>query len=232
MNNSTQETIEHADRLYAAREEKECVREIIELLRPLANVGNYEATWRICRALFFLGQEAPDKSEARRFHKQAIKSGECTINTATERVENHHVENYFWLGVNLALLADVENSFSALPHALRAKHLLTRAAQINPAYHGAGPLRVLAKLIHKLPTLLGGSTKGARLLFEQAIELAPSNTVTRLYFAQMLLETRDATLARTQLKALLDAPPDPAWAFETKRDRRLARELLQKMKLD
>lgn len=227
MNNSPQETIEHADRLYAEREEKKCVRQSIELLQPLAAVGDYEATWRICRALFFLGQEAHGKAEARRLHKQAVTIGERAINTATERVEN-----YFWLGVNLALLAGVENAFSAARHALCAKRLLSRAARINPAYHGAGPLRVLAKLTHKLPTLLGGSTKQALAFFEQAIELAPSNTVTRLYFAEMLLETGDATLARAQLKALLDATLDPAWAFETTRDRRLARELLQTMKLD
>ncbi len=227
MNHSPQETIEHADRLYAAREEKKCVRQSIELLQPLAAVGDYEATWRICRALFFLGQEAPDKAEARRLHKEAVTEGERAINTATNRVEN-----YFWLGVNLALLAEIENAFSAAPHALRAKRLLSRAAEINPAYHGAGPLRVLAKLSHKLPMLLGGNTKQARILFKRAIELAPSNTVTRIYFAEMLLETGDATLAHAQLQALLDAPLDPAWAFETKRDRRLARELLQRMKLD
>lgn len=227
MNNSPQEIIEHADRLYAAREEKNGVRQIIELLQPLAAAGDHEATWRICRALFFLGQEASGKREARRFHKQAVTAGERAINAATNRVEI-----YFWLGVNLALLAEVENVFRAARHALRAKRLLSRAAELDPSYHGAAPLRVLAKLTHKLPTLLGGSTKQARLFFEQAIELAPSNTVTRIYFAEMLLEIGDATLARTQLEALLDAPIDPAWAFETKRDRHLTLELLQTMKLD
>ncbi len=227
MNNSPPEIIEHADRLYAARKEKKCVRQSIELLQPLAATGDYEATWRICRALFFLGQEAHDKAEARRLHRHAVIAGERAISTATNRVEN-----YFWLGVNLALLAGVENAFSAARHALRAKRLLSRAAEINPAYHGAGPLRVLAKLTHKLPTLLGGSTKRAMAFFERAIELAPTNTVTRLYFAEMLLETGDTTLARTQLDALLDAPLDPAWAFETKRDRRLALRLLQTIKLD
>lgn len=227
MSNSPPETIEHADRLYAAREEKNGVRQSIELLQPLAATGDYEATWRICRALFFLGQESPDKAKARRLHRQAVTLGERAIKTATNRVEN-----YFWLGVNLALLAEVENAFSASRHALRAKRMLSRAARIDPAYHGAAPLRVLAKLTHKLPTLLGGNTKRALALFERAIELAPSNTVTRIYFAEMLLEIGDATLARTQLEALLDAPIDPAWAFETKRDRHLALELLQTMKLN
>jgi len=91
-------------------------------------------------------------------------------------------------------------------------------------------LRVLARLLHKLPRLLGGNTNRALAFFERAIELAPSNTVTRLYFAETLLEMGDATRARAQLEALLNAPLDPAWAFETARDRRRALDLLQRMK--
>jgi len=224
MTKSTQGIIEQADALYAAREETNRVRRSVELLQPRAALGNYEAAWRLCRALFFLGQEAHDESEARRFHECAVIEGKRAINAAPESVEG-----YFWLGVNLALLANFENAFRAAHHALRAKRVLSRAAQINPAYHGAGSLRVLARLLHKLPRLLGGNTNRALVLFERAIELAPSNTITRLYFAEMLLETGAIAPARTQLEALLNAPLDPAWAFETTRDRRRALELLQKI---
>jgi len=225
MTKSPQGIIEQADALYAAREETDRVRQSVELLQPLAAAGDYEAAWRLCRALFFLGQESHDESEARRLHERAVIEGERAIKAAPQRVEG-----YFWLGVNLALLANLENAFRAARHALRAKRVLSRAALINPAYHGAGSLRVLARLLHKLPRLLGGNTNRALAFFERAIELAPSNTVTRLYFAETLLEMGDATRARAQLEALLNAPLDPAWAFETARDRRRALDLLQRMK--
>ncbi len=225
MTKSPQGIIEQADALYAAREKTNRVRQSVELLQPLAAASDYEATWRLCRVLFFLGQEAPGESEARRLHARGVIEGERAIKAAPQRVEG-----YFWLGVNLALLANLENAFRAARHALRAKRVLSRAALINPAYHGAGAWRVLARLLHKLPRLLGGNTNRALAFFERAIELAPSNTVTRLYFAETLLEMGDATRARAQLEALLNAPLDPAWAFETARDRRRALDLLQTMK--
>ncbi len=55
MNGSPQKTIERADALYAAREQKQRVCESVELLQPLAARGDYNAAWRLCRALFFSG---------------------------------------------------------------------------------------------------------------------------------------------------------------------------------
>ncbi len=222
MNRSSQQIIEFVDALYTMREQIERVRESVELLKPLVALHDYEATWRLSRALFFLGQETGDENEAREFHKRAVAITKRTMRLAPQRVEG-----YFWRGVNLALLANLENSFHAARHAWQAKRSLRRAARIDPAYHGAGPLRVLARLSHKLPRVLGGSTKRAQAYFEEAIELAPANTVTRLYFAEMLIDTRDKNRARTELIALLNVPIDPAWNFEAKRDRHLARELLK-----
>ncbi|HEV7843197.1 MAG TPA: TRAP transporter TatT component family protein, partial [Pyrinomonadaceae bacterium] len=78
----------------------------------------------------------------------------------------------------------------------------------------------------KLPQLLGGGTRRARARFEEALRLAPSNTVTRLYFAELLLECGDTERARTELEAILAIPFDPAWAFEIKRDQARAREII------
>jgi uncharacterized membrane-anchored protein len=146
------------------------------------------------------------------------------VSLQPERVEGH-----FWLGVNLALLAQVENPLKALPHALHARRSLTRAARLDSAYHAAGPLRVLARLQHKLPRLLGGGIKSARSNFERAIKIAPANTVTRLYFAEMFSEIGDTARAREQLQAILNAPPDPEWSFESARDRKIACKMLDEM---
>src|ERR1044071_7023314 len=153
----------------------------------------------------------------------------ATFSKRATRLQTERVEGHFWLGVNLALLAQVENPLNALRHALSARRSLTRAVRLDASYHAAGPLRVLARLQHKLPRLLGGGTSRARANFERAINLAPANTVTRLYFSEMLLETGDKTGARTQLKALLNAPPDSQWAFESARDQMIARKMLDKM---
>ena len=225
MSPSISEIIERADALYGAREQLEQVRASVRLLQT-ATSDDYEIAWRLGRALFFLGQEAKDKEEARAHHAHGVREGVRAVGLQPARVEGH-----FWLGVNLALLAQLERSLKALRLALRARGEVRRAVLIDPAYHGAGPLRVLARLQQKLPRLLGGSMKHARVNFERAIKLAPTNIVTRLYFAEMLLELGERNRARAELEMILNAPLDHAWAFETIRDRQLAREMLKKAKV-
>lgn len=223
MNSSLQELVERADALYHGRGEIENVRACLKLLEDATTPEAFELAWRRGRAHFFLGQEAERIDQARAHYAKGIVAAEAAARSTPTRVEGH-----FWSGVNLALLAALEPPFDALRHARRAKRALKRAVEIDPAHHGAGPLRVLARLEHKLPRLFGGGRKRARANFERAIRLAPHNTVTRLYFAEMLIEAGESERASTELEAILNTPPDPAWAFEIERDRKLAREMIRK----
>jgi hypothetical protein len=225
MGSNPSEITSRADALYGAREQVENVRASVALLDDEAIKDDFEAAWRLGRALFFLGQEEQRKRQARALHKRGVVASRRAVRLGPKRVEGH-----FWLGVNRSLQAQATNPFMALSLALSAKRSLERAAGINPAYHAAGPLRVLARLAHKLPRLLGGGHVRARANFARAIELAPANTVTRLYFAEMLLEAGDDGQARAELETLLNTPLNPAWAFETARDRRRAQELLRRLR--
>ncbi|HEX8177404.1 MAG TPA: TRAP transporter TatT component family protein [Pyrinomonadaceae bacterium] len=222
MPESSEEIRAIADKLYDGREQPGSVRRSLELLGEAAD--DYGALWRLSRAHFFLGQEARDREEARSHHLAGVDAGRRAV-----RVSGAAVEGRFWLGVNLALLAQLEKPLSAIRAALGARRELKRAAEIDPAYHAAGPLRVLARLESKLPRILGGGKNRARAHFEEAMRLAPSNTVTRIYFAELLLECGDAERARAELEALLSVPFDPAWAFEIKRDRERAGELVHRL---
>ena len=220
-NNSVENIVAPADELYSKREDSKKVWTSVHLLRSAPNeVNNYEIAWRLGRAFFFLGQEEPETK--RELHAQGVDAGKRAVRVRPEKVEGH-----FWLGVNLALLAQIESPFKAIAHALQAKRALKQAVVIDPAYHAAGPLRALARLQHKLPRLLGGGPAQARENYERAIKLAPNNTVTRIYFAELFFEIGETNRARAELEAVLDAPFDPAWAFEIERDRKIARELLK-----
>jgi tetratricopeptide (TPR) repeat protein len=222
MNQAIKEMIQRADALYDARENVENVRASLRLLQEGDyGTSQYEALWRAGRALFFLGQEAAKEDEKRDAHARAV-----SICKPAARAKPLRVEGHFWLGVNLALLAEVENPIKALLDALSARRALMRAVQLDPAFHAAGPLRVLARLQHKLPRTFGGGPERARINFERAIRLAPANTVTRLYFAEMLLEIGERERARSELMALLDATPDARWIFESARDRQRAQRML------
>lgn len=227
MNESLSEIIARADALYLKRERIENIRASVEMLESAgaAAADDFEAAWRSARALFFLGQEAGTRAEARVLHARGARWSERAARRAPARVEGH-----FWLGVNLALQAQSANPLAAVSLVRRARRSLERAARVDPSYHDAGPLRVLARLKHKLPRLLGGSPAEARADFIRAIKLAPSNTVTRLYFAELLLETGDAVSAQRELETLLELPLRPEWKFETERDRRLAQAMLQNIR--
>ncbi len=224
MKETLAEILREADALYYDRSNIERVRRSLELLESAREANDYEVLWRMGRALFFLGQEAVSAKERRKLHARA--SSLCQRASQTQPVR---VEALLWLGVNLALLAQTETPLRALPHALRARKALRRAARIDPTYHAAAPLRVLARLEQKLPKILGGSRERARANFERAIELAPYNTVTRIYFAEMLIEEGRLAEAKEQLEEVLRAPFDPAWAFEIERDRRAAEKYLREL---
>ena len=139
------------------------------------------------------------------------------------------VEAQFWLGVNLALCAETKWPFAAVQYCLRAKRAMHRAIRLDPSYHAAGPLRVLARLEHRLPKYLWGGTARSRAHYEQALSLAPDNSVTRVYFAELLMELGEKDLARSQLEQILAGPNDPAWNFEIQRDRRTAQDILKRL---
>jgi tetratricopeptide (TPR) repeat protein len=227
-----------ADNSYAARAEVTKVRQSAETLRTeLAKSESYDLAWRLSRALFFLGQEertvmhGPPQYQAaqlqltRGLHTAGADAGRRAIAQQPQQVEGH-----FWTGVNLALLAAVQPRRRALVHVFQARRALQKAIAIDPEYHAAGPLRVLGRLQHKIPRLLGGGQRRAFTNFERAIAHAPANTVTRIYFAELLLDMGEHDRAVAELETVLRAPLDPEWYFEIRRDQIRAKEILSKVR--
>jgi len=214
-----------ADELYQARAEPGSVRESVMVLSG-AHGGSdrYEVQWRLARALFFLGQEAGGPDSSKQLYAAGIGAGERAVALNKDRVEGH-----FWVGVNLALFAEANRGVRGL-RALRSARLeLRRAIEIDERYHGAGPLRVLGRLLYKAPKILGGSRKRSRALLERALAIAPSNSVTLLYAAELAISSGERDRALNLLRMVIDSPFDVEWEFENHRDRKLARSLLDQI---
>jgi tetratricopeptide (TPR) repeat protein len=219
--------IGRADELYRQRAESGAVRESVMVLSGARGANDrYEVQWRFARALFFLGQEAGSRDSSRQLYAAGIAAGERAVALNDTRVEGH-----FWVGVNLALFAETNRGIRGLRALRWARLELKRAAKIDERYHGAGPLRVLGRLAHKAPKLLGGNRKRSRALFDRALAIAPSNSVTLIYAAELALETGDHDRACSLLQQLIVSQNDPDWEFESKRDRQHARTLLERYKL-
>jgi hypothetical protein len=183
-----------------------------------AAAESYEVQWRLGRAMFLLGDEAPD------CFRLGITHGQMAA-----KLEPAQVEGHFWLGVNQALYAEHGRGLGAALLVVKARGHLKRAVAIRESYHGAGPLRVLGRLYHKAPWFLGGSPMRSRLSYERALSLAPANSVTLLYAAELAIERGDLNRAARILQKIVDSPLDPDWEFENRRDKELARTLLAKI---
>jgi tetratricopeptide (TPR) repeat protein len=217
--------IARADNLYRQRANIEAVKESVALLAGLDGGAEvYEAQWRLARALFFLGQEADSRAAKKLLHATAIGSGKRAVARNSERVEGR-----FWLGVNLALFAESAKGLRALRALIGAKGELERASRISQEYHDAGPLRVLGRLKHKAPWFVGGSLSRSREYFDRALSIAPRNSVTLIYAAELARDTGDRRRAVELLNQIIALPDDTDWEFELCRDRRIAREMIEKL---
>jgi hypothetical protein len=205
-----------ADELYNQRAEPGSVRESVMVLSgALGGTDRYEVQWRLARAMFFLGQEAGALDSGRQLYAAGIGAGERAVELNKDRVEGH-----FWVGVNLALFAEANGGIRGVRALRRARLELKRAIEIDERYHCAGPLRVLGRLHHKAPRILG----------DRALAIAPSNSVTLIYAAELAIANGERDRASDLLRLVIESPIDAEWEFENSRDRELARSLLKRIK--
>src|SRR5437588_2603459 len=150
--NSFEAVVAEADRLYAARPHIAKIEASVALMRTTsARTGSFAIEWRHSRALFFLGQEQSDRLLAQALHREGAAHAAQAVRLAPD-----DVAGYFWLGVNLGLLAKREGLLTSVVHAEKARRALTRAIARDASYHQAGPLRVLGRLQSRLPWCCGG----------------------------------------------------------------------------
>jgi tetratricopeptide (TPR) repeat protein len=214
-----------ADELYSQRAQPGAVREAVMVLSgAIDGVDRYEVQWRLARALFFLGQQAGSRNDGMQLHAAGISAGERAVALNENRVEGH-----FWVGVNLALFAETNGGIRGARSLRLARLELKRAIEIDERYHGAGPLRVLGRLDHKSPWILGGNRRRSRELFDRALGIAPSNSVTLTYAAELAIDNGELDRAADLLRRLIDSSIDDEWEFENNRDREFARSLLKRI---
>lgn len=215
--------LSRADELYRDRDYADAVNESVALLSGLPGGREaFEVQWRLGRALFFLGQQATSHTASQQLHRAGISAGERARAANLQRVEGR-----FWLGVNLALYAQLAGGLKGFRALQRARGELARAGAISEAYHGAGARRVLGRIDHKAPWFAGGSFRRARDNYDRALELAPNNSVTLIYAAELALDMRESERAAELLERVIALPVDPEWRFENLRDKQTARELLE-----
>ena len=184
----------------------------------------FELWWRWARLSHFRAMQSASESDAaaatRHFEAGAIEAERAS------KVEPHRVEGHFWAGVCGVEAARGKGMLSAGRALKPATTHIERAANIDETYHFAAPLRVLARLTQLRPLILGGSVDRALDIYRRALQIAPHNSTTLIYYSQALLADQQKVLARTTLNRILNAPDDAEWRWEQARDRKIALELI------
>ncbi|HVF09492.1 MAG TPA: TRAP transporter TatT component family protein [Abditibacteriaceae bacterium] len=191
--------------------------------------AEYALLWRGARLAHFQAMQAEASDDGQAAYRHFAAGAEMAQRAL--RLQSYGIEGNFWYGVNLIEaerrhghgLARSWAASRALPTAVK---YIERTIGIDETYHFAGPLRVGGRLMHLKPLLLGGSVDRAMEYYRRALQIAPGNSTTLLYYAEALLADKQRRAARNMLRQIVEAADDPDWRWEQERDRSKARTLL------
>ncbi len=196
---------------------------IYESLLPPVGAQRLPVLERLARGSFFLGDVA-EPGQRRLYYEQGRQHAQTILQDYP-----HSVAGHYWLGLNLAGLADVNRlqGRRLLPQILAE---LERAAAIDPGYDQAGAYRVLGRIYYEAPgrPLSVGDVNKSLDLLKQAAALAPANSTNHLYLAETLLKKGQEDQAREELQKVLAASQNADGPRGLEADRRKAREIIQK----
>jgi tetratricopeptide (TPR) repeat protein len=187
---------------------------------------NFEAAWKAARACTWLADELyDDKNKRAHFSGRGIDYAKAAIDLAPKRVEGH-----YYSGMNLGLSATTKivGGKFMVPSVRDAEK---KAAQLDPAYDYAGPLRVLGKLYATAPSWpasIGDTSTGIDYL-KKAVEIAPNYPLNHLFLGDAFFADEQWLAAQDEYNLVLAAEPQPFDAHFLEKWKRMAREALDKV---
>lgn len=181
----------------------------------------YSISWRLARLHHFCAmQKEDDKKIAHELFSTAKTQAQHAVSLNANDVAGH-----FWLGVCCLETARTQSKMTALRALPRAKKHLKIAATLDETFHFAGARRVLGRIESRAPFPFG-SQQNALVLFNRALEIAPHNSTTLLYFAELLLSMKRDEAQKT-LHEIVSQDVDENWKWEQARDKTIAARLLE-----
>ena len=212
------------DEIYRRRHENEALNECQTQILGI-ETADFEVLWRAARLEHFLGMQALERNE-KRAARALFESGAQHAKFA-ENAEFLRVEGAFWRGVCELEAARATGTLAVARVFFAAEKRLERAACLDETYHEGGPARVLGRIFHQKPLILGGSLDRALAFYERALQIAPANSTTLIYQADALLADHQPTAARRALNQILALEARAQWVWETARDQKIAQTWLQ-----
>lgn len=149
----------------------------------------------------------------------------------TSEAHPGRAEPLVWEGIVVSSLAAERGGLGALSLAKQAKGLYEQAIQIDGSVLEGSAYNSLGVLYYKVPgwPVSFGDKARARELLQKALALNPRGVDPNFFFAEYLVETRNADQAVPYLRKALEAPPRPGRRLADEGRREEARVLLDRV---
>jgi tetratricopeptide (TPR) repeat protein len=222
-----QELIDAGDGLYLQREDLNNAFDAIECYKEALKISprSYEAMWRIARTAFYLSEFLKSKDDKLKVAEEGVDYARMAVKINPDGVEGH-----FWLGVNYTKMGELKGIVKSLFLLGPVKKAMRKVIGLNDSYEGAGAYVVLGRVYDKVPGILGGNDKKARVFLEKARDICPQNAMTLLFLAEVYWDIGEEELAIKTLEHILEMEPDKRWLPETQKKKRAAARMLKKFR--
>jgi tetratricopeptide (TPR) repeat protein len=214
------------DALYAERVDLAKARQAADIwsAQLKANAKNFEAAWKLSRALYWLGGHGPEKQR-----QDDLEAGTEAGRTAST-LDPKRPEGYFWMAANMGALAESYGLRAGIKYRGPIKDALETVLKLDPAYQLGSADRALGRWYYKVPGLFGGDKKESEAHLRKSLTYDENSTASRYFLAETLADTGRKAEAKVELQRVLDAPLNPAWAPEDKEWKDKARAMLATLK--
>ncbi len=170
--------------------------------------------------------QAPAKEREARFEQLAAKAHQ-----ASEQFPGR-AEPLIWEGIVLSSWAGEKGGLGALGLVKQAKALYEKAIALDPKALEGSALNSLGVLYYKVPgwPIGFGAKAKARELLQKALAVNPQGIDANYFFAEYLVETKQASQAQPYLERVLQAPPRPGRGLADEGRREEARALMAQLR--
>jgi tetratricopeptide (TPR) repeat protein len=218
-----EELIKRADKAYEQRSDLAQVREALALLRNArtADFQNYDVTWRLARADYYLGAHSPVERERDNAFRDGVEMGEAAV-----KLQDGKPDGHFWFGANMGGRAKA-SSLSGLADAEDIRREMQTVIKLDEKFGSGSAYMVLGQVDLELPRLMGGDPQDAVKNLEKGLTFGPDNSLLRLHLAEAYLATGRNADARKQLDTLLSMKPNPNFVPEHQEASEEGRKLLE-----
>ncbi len=214
------------DALYSERTDMQKARDAVAIWtsRVKSNPKDFESTWKLARAMYWLGGHGPEQQR-----RKDLESGTELGRTAST-LEPNRPEGYFWMAANMGALAESYGLGAGLKYRGPIKDALETTLRLDPSYLDGSADRALGRWYERVPGLFGGSKKKSEEHLRKSLTYDPNSTASHFFLAETLLDVGRKPEARAELQRVLDAPINPIWEPEDREWKQKAQELLATLK--